>query len=158
MYSLNNLIIISLSLLVVGLILGYLFALKRSSNSGTQRKLEEQLQKLETQQQDYQHKVTEHFSETAQLLNQLTDNYRDVHAHLAKGAQLLCDEHTDVGLQHLSSQPQQAAELDEASVTPPLDYAPKNGDDTGMLNEEFGLEKSRQDEAEHSEVKTPVAS
>ena len=149
MYSLNDLIIISLSLLVVGLIFGYMFALKRSTSADSQRKLTEHLEKLESQQQDYQHKVNTHFSETAQLLNQLNESYQDVHSHLAKGAQLLCDkEHSDTDLQQLTSTAATSGqtESDSDTLMPPLDYAPKNGQDKGMLNEEFGLEKSQKEE------------
>jgi uncharacterized membrane-anchored protein YhcB (DUF1043 family) len=159
-YSLYDLIIISLSLLVVGLIVGYLSALKRAPSVQAQRKLEEHMEKLEHQQEDYQHQVTEHFSETADLLNQLTDSYRDVHNHLAKGAQLLCGEQASDQLQHMHDD-ETAAQLDNVStgdIAPPLDYAPKTGPhDKGVLNEEFGLEKSKQEEANEADPSQRIA-
>lgn len=149
MYSLYDLVIISLSLLVVGLIVGHLSALKRAPSPQAQRKLEEHLEKMEEQQHDYQNQVTEHFSETAQLLNQLTDNYRDVHNHLAKGAQLLCGEQASEQLQRLDESKETSEEDQQA--TPPLDYAPKNTPyEKGMLNEAFGLDKNTNtEEPEH---------
>ena len=85
----------------------------------------------------------EHFSNTATLLNTLTESYRDVHNHMAMGASTLCQGQGPVALEKISSAPDAAeipAEL--ADVQPPLDYAPKSSpNETGMLNEEFGLER-----------------
>lgn len=159
MYSLYDLTIISLSLLFVGLIVGYLWAAKRAPSPQAQRKLEEHLQKLESQQEDYQHQVNEHFSETAALLNQLTDSYRDVHNHLAKGAQLLCGDQAREHLQQLGVNPSESLSADEPlpeDVTPPLDYAPKNDPHAkGVLNEEFGLEKNQKQDEESAEGLNP---
>jgi len=151
-YSLYDLTIISLSLLFVGLIVGYLWAAKRAPSPQAQRKLEEHMQKLESQQEDYQHQVNEHFSETAALLNQLTDSYRDVHNHLAKGAQLLCGDQASEHLQQLGVNPTEnfsGEEVPPEDITPPLDYAPKNDPHAkGVLNEEFGLEKNQKQDDE----------
>jgi len=149
-YSLYDLTIISLSLLFVGLIVGYLWAAKRAPSPQAQRKLEEHMQKLESQQEDYQHQVNEH--ETAALLNQLTDSYRDVHNHLAKGAQLLCGDQASEHLQQLGVNPTEnfsGEEVPPEDITPPLDYAPKNDPHAkGVLNEEFGLEKNQKQDDE----------
>lgn len=148
MYSLYDLIIISASLLVVGLIIGYISAAKRAPSPQTQRKLEEHLQKLEDQQEDYQHQVTEHFSETAQLLNQLTDNYKEVHEHLAKGAQLLCaDQQASEQLKQLAGQ-HESEQQNDADISQPLDYAPKSEHTPGVLDESFGLDKNKLDNEE----------
>ena len=40
---------------------------------------------------DYQKNVTEHFQKTAGLLHEMTEQYRVVYAHMAAGAQHLCD-------------------------------------------------------------------
>jgi uncharacterized membrane-anchored protein YhcB (DUF1043 family) len=145
---LYDLIIISTSLLVVGLIIGYISAAKRAPSPQAQRKLEEHLQKLEEQQEDYQQQVSEHFSETAQLLNQLTDNYKEVHQHLAKGAQLLCaDQQASQQLKQLVEQ-DDTEQADAANISQPLDYAPKSENKPGVLDESFGLDKkaAREDE------------
>ncbi len=93
--------------------------------------------------------VVEHFTDTAALLNRLTESYRDVHNHLASGAAALCDDDSASILPRLPdgslSQLAQEPELD--NIQPPLDYAPKSSPDApGMLNEEFGLERVEPEE------------
>jgi uncharacterized membrane-anchored protein YhcB (DUF1043 family) len=87
--------------------------------------------------------VVEHFTDTAKLLNNLTESYRDVHNHLAKGAATLCQGEGPISLDRLEDG-RDTAEIPAhlADVQPPLDYAPKTTpDEKGMLNEEFGLER-----------------
>ena len=86
----------------------------------------------------------EHFTDTGKLLGKLAESYRDVHNHLASGATKLSGGHLVTDLQPL---PDASLEKLEASPAPeelqqPLDYAPKSSPhETGMLNEEFGLDK-----------------
>jgi hypothetical protein len=87
--------------------------------------------------------VVEHFTETAKLLNNLTESYRDVHNHLAQGAATLCQGEGPISLERLESR-RDLTEIPAnlAHIQPPLDYAPKNSpDEKGMLNEEFGLDR-----------------
>ena len=145
MYSLELLLTITLATAVIALIAGFLLSQRSGSPKQAQRQLENHLSELQQQQQDYQHEVTEHFSQTAELLNQLTASYKDVHTHLAKGAQLLSNDQGSLSLHALSDeQPSEnALEVDEESLSAPLDYAPKTAPHSpGMLNEEFGIEKS----------------
>jgi len=92
----------------------------------------------------YEDEVVEHFTETARLLNNLTETYRDVHNHLAQGAANLCQGDGPVSLELLESR-RDPSEIPAhlAHIQPPLDYAPKHSpDEKGMLNEEFGLERN----------------
>ena len=78
------------------------------------------------------------------MLNQLTSSYRDVHNHLAVGAEQLCMGRGPIALDQLS-RGADSSEIPEhlANIRPPLDYAPKSSpDEKGMLNEEFGLDRS----------------
>lgn len=52
--------------------------------------LEEQLAELERQYDKYRHEVTQHFRTTSELVQKMTDSYRDVYEHLAGGSQALC--------------------------------------------------------------------
>lgn len=143
MYSLETILFACLATAVVGLLAGYIFSQRKGASGLAQRKLEIQLSELQRQQHDYKNEVTEHFQETAQLLNQLTSSYRDVHNHLAQGAHLLAGEAVGESLQTLPETPNKNQPLEAAAITPPLDYAPKSTPyDTGMLNEEFGFEKT----------------
>lgn len=145
MYSLEILLTAGLAMLVVGLIAGFFIAQRTSPSQQSQRQMEQHLAELQQQQQDYQHEVTEHFTETAELLNQLTSSYRDVHNHLAKGAQRLAGDAARQSMKMIETEEHSGESNTEQEhpLTPPLDYAPKSGDQPGMLNEEYGLEKTR---------------
>ena len=146
MYSLELLVTVGIAMLIIGAIIGAAIVQRTGSSQQTQRQLETQLSDLQQQAQNYQHEVTEHFNETAELLNQLTSSYRDVHNHLAKGAQTLAtDERARQTIKMLPADEETSStEPTPTNITPPLDYAPKTGTDgPGMLNEEFGLDKAK---------------
>lgn len=100
----------------------------------------QQLRELQEQQAQYRHQVTDHFSQSAELLAQLADNYRTVHNHLAKGAQTLCEPAALQTLKPLDEPTQPAPR--STLIEQPRDYAPRS--DTGTLAEDFGLEKRRE--------------
>ena len=143
-YSLNILIAAGIALLLLGLILGLLFGRGLSPANHRQRETELKLDQLLQDKKAYEDEVVEHFTDTARLLNNLTEQYRDVHNHLAKGAADLCQGNGPVALDRLENQ-RDPTEIpsDLASVQQPLDYAPKTSpDEKGMLNEEFGLDRN----------------
>ena len=142
MYSLELVITVGIATLIIGAVIGVVFAQRNGASLRTQRQLEAQLDELQQQSREYQHEVTEHFNETAELLNQLTASYRDVHNHLAKGAQTLAaGSSAPQTLKILRADEPGRQQEEDHPITPPLDYAPKAADQPGMLNEEFGLEK-----------------
>ena len=146
MYSLELLIAIGLGCTVTGLIIGYFISQRTAPSQRSQQQLESHLNDMQQQQEHYQHEVTEHFIETSELLNKLTSSYTDVHNHLAKGAQLLAGENAQESLQALPNEQDSdnTPPLSESDISPPLDYAPKAAPDaTGMLNEKFGLDKTK---------------
>jgi uncharacterized membrane-anchored protein YhcB (DUF1043 family) len=146
-YDFETLLLSGAIALIVGIVLGVLFTRLLSADSRKQRDLERSVDRLLQQQKDYQHQVVEHFTDTAALLNNLAESYRDVHNHLAKGATALCDDESGSILRPIPETPiaQITGEPDLASVQPPRDYAPKASPyATGVLNEEFGLDKSKQ--------------
>ena len=89
------------------------------------------------------------------VTNNLTNAYREVHEHLVRGAQTLCADskrhgasnpaHAFLSLEAPRDQysRQNPALLNDASflasVEPPRDYATKNPDDKGTLDEDFGF-------------------
>ncbi len=155
MYSLEILILAVVSSVLVGAVVGLVTSKRLSPDTRKQRELERSLDRLSQQQKDYQHEVVEHFADTAKLLNNLAESYRDVHNHLAAGADKLTDQQA-AGL----LQPLPEGKLTEGSGEPdpdkqqqPLDYAPKTSPfETGTLNEEFGLNKMASNEAELAPV------
>ncbi len=50
--------------------------------------------KLERDHEEFKEEVTDHFVETAQLINQLTDSYKAIFEHLSEGADKLVDPDT----------------------------------------------------------------
>ena len=145
MYSLTIVIAAAGAALVVGFGLGMLLGQRNSTSGQKHREVERRLDQVLQDKKVYEDEVVEHFSKTAQLLNQLTGSYRDVHNHLATGAEQLCMGRGPVALDQMS-RGADPAEIPEhlANIKPPLDYAPKTSpDEKGMLNEEFGLDRSK---------------
>lgn len=140
---------------LVGGAIGFVIAKARNTDTRV-RELEEHLKSLQAKYDHYQDSVTHHFATTAQLVNNLTNSYRETHEHLVRGAQTLCAD----SRRHGSSNPalaflsleaprdqysrQNPALLDDekflASVEPPRDYAMKKPDEKGgTLDEDFGF-------------------
>ena len=142
-YSLEILIAAGIALLVLGLGIGMLLGRRTSSAGQKYREVERKLDQVLQDKKAYEDDVVEHFTDTATLLNNLTESYRDVHNHLAKGAATLCQGEGPVSLGRLEDG-RAGAEIPAhlADIQPPLDYAPKTSpDEKGMLNEEFGLDR-----------------
>ncbi len=149
-YSLTILIATGVISLLGGLGIGLFLGRSTSTDSQRLRETERKLDQLAQDKRVYEEEVVEHFTQTAALLNSLTDSYRNVHNHLASGAEALCQEHGPVALGRL----QQEGRADDAEIPahlariqPPLDYAPKSSpEEKGMLNEEFGIDRTRRRE------------
>ncbi len=145
LYSLQTLLLAAALTGLVGIALGLLIGRRSSATNRKYRDVERKLDQVLQDKKLYEDEVVGHFSETAQLLNKLTDSYRDVHNHLATGAQSLCRGEGPVSLDQLQpgSDPAEIPS-DLVDVRPPLDYAPKTSpDEKGTLHEEFGLERER---------------
>ena len=141
------LILAAIAILLVGLLLGILWGRRTASFSGKYRELERKLDQVLQDKKAYEDEVVEHFSQTARLLNGLTDSYREVHNHLARGAGQLCQGQGPLALDEIAGN-RDPSEIPAhlADVQQPLDYAPKSSpDETGMLNEEFGLDRKPSD-------------
>lgn len=133
----------------------------RPDSGSKSQKLAARIDEVERVHQKYEEDVANHFVQTADLVNRLTESYRDVHAHLAEGAQSLCGNNEDLRLQLESSlanrlmtkddpSETEAAETGEQDVAeeiseafePPKDYAPKaDPAEKGTLSEDFGIER-----------------
>ena len=96
-------VIVAVLMLVLGCVLGVLLARTASFQQGQQRKsrmLEAKLQEAEKELARYQQEVTDHFAQTAALVNNLTQSYREVHEHLVTNALKLAN--VDISRQLLS--------------------------------------------------------
>ncbi|MEY3668110.1 MAG: hypothetical protein RL572_1650 [Pseudomonadota bacterium] len=138
--------------LVVGAATGYLLAGRVSASPGRIAELETQLQEIQRSHSRYRDEVSEHFSTTADLVQQMTDSYRDVYQHLASGAQDLCSGEVARRMLPASSDGLLGGIVDEddTPVQAPRDYAPKlSPDQNGALSEGFGLEKLRESDKDY---------
>ena len=140
--EINNLIVAIIAVSVfAGIGIGVTFGRKNRRDSKKLSDLEARLEKERQNMDLYEKKVLAHFSQTAQLVNKLTDSYRDVHTHLAIGAEDLCSgesSETILQLEDINREPST-----QEDIKPPLDYAPKTSPkQTGVLNESFGIEKN----------------
>ena len=144
MFSLSTVLTFSLISMLTGLFLGLYLAQRKGLFSQRQAELEKQLSDITKQQQHYQEEVTEHFEKSAQLLNQLTDSYKEVHTHLAEGAHILAGAKASASIKTLGSSDSDsiASEEIDQPLTPPLDYAPVQDGKNGTLSESFGIEKT----------------
>ena len=141
MYSLSTLIITALFCLAIGASLGA-FALYLFRHQVLGRDLEQRLHQAESELQAYQRNVAEHFAQTSELVNNLTQAYREVHEHLAEGALKLATpaisrQIIDSANSGLSSNTK--AYISEQRIEPPRDWAPKTPGSKGALSEEYGL-------------------
>lgn len=145
MYSLTVLTICTLVGVAVGLGLGALLAQRVSPSGQKRREAERDLDRALQEKKAYEDEVVEHFSNTAQLLNQLTDSYREVHNHLARGATELCRGTGPIALDQMDRKADPSeipAELGD--IQPPRDYAPKSSpEQQGILSESYGLDRDR---------------
>ncbi len=79
------LVVAGISLLGLGLGLGYWFA-------RSQRKLEAtRADDIQKELDNYRQHVTEHFGETAQQFQEIGQQYQSLYKHMAQGASALCD-------------------------------------------------------------------
>lgn len=131
--------------LAVGMIIGYWLAERINTTPNKMTELEQQLQDLQRTHARYRDEVSEHFSTTAELVQQMTESYRDVYQHLASGAQDLCTGEVASKLLPTSSDSVFGGSDDD--VQAPKDYAPRQSPhQSGALAEDFGLEKIKESE------------
>jgi len=166
MYETNVVIFVGVIAGVIGLLLGAGLHRGVGSSAAKMRNLKQELQRAEEQNRDYQQNVADHFSETASLLNGLTRQYKNIHDHLAKGADQLCRD--NVGQSLLAGAPIElkieeraadtAEQTEQPHLQPPLDYAPKPEQaNTGTLSEEYGLEKVKLHEQDGADTAETMA-
>lgn len=134
MYSTLEVGFIAIIALLAGVAIGYL-VLRRLTPKHGHDHAEAQLRRLREEHQNYRYQVTEHFSGTAEMLGQLANNYREIHNHLAQGAQSLCDAGAARALQGLPDDESLTPSSGKAGLEPPRDYALKDNPYEGTLDE-----------------------
>ncbi len=129
--------------LIFGIVVGLLVA-RGSSSARSKEALIEELNDVRREFEDYKIDVSSHFSKTADLVNNLTNSYRDVHQHLSNSASQLCSEEQLLISLERPAEPvtEEVEDNDDNSAEAPRDYAPKKDAKAGgTLSEEYGLKK-----------------
>ena len=145
----------AIACLVVGVVIGVVFSSRLNSSASRVLELENQIRDIKDNHLTYKDNVSEHFSLTADLVQHMTESYRDVYQHLASGAQDLCSN--EVASKLLPAGSDAVFDSNEDSETtsglnPPKDYAAKQyPSQKGALSEEFGINKS----ISHNEEEPP---
>ncbi len=147
--------ITALAGLAIGLVIGIFIGRTLSGATKQRQTLTEELRKKDNELKTYQHKVTEHFITTSELVNNLTHSYKEVHQHLADSAMTLTNPEVshklveagsgNLGIIHTTGD----NTIDSAN--PPKDYTP---DINGVLNESYGLETAKTSTANESTTET----
>ncbi|MGR8948470.1 MAG: YhcB family protein [Gammaproteobacteria bacterium] len=83
--ALEMLILAAIVVAVVGIGIGYWWASSSQKRAAGGKNVKE----LAAEKEAYEEQVVDHFKTTADLLNEMTDKYRDVYRHMAEGAQKL---------------------------------------------------------------------
>lgn len=140
---------------VIGIIAGALIFKQFLSDAAKVKNLSEELENLTETHNDYQQSVYSHFENTAQLVNKLTQSYREVYESLARDADILCPEDITKQLA-LSKQSSDLLGTDSRGnlneqmddLFPPRDYATKSSpEQKGGLAADYGLPKKEIPEA-----------
>jgi len=159
----GNYFAIAIAAFLSGAVIGALIYRLFQKDAGRSRRVEQQMDDLQQKHTHYQAQVSDHFLQTAHLINRLNEDYREIHSHLAQGASELCNEDGANDLLSLSESPllsdneeehiiqtdtEIEPETEESdSFEPPRDYAPKAGKDKGTLSEDFGLQDKKEETA-----------
>ena len=133
---------------IVGLFIGYFTGRRTGPDSERNRELERQVESLKADRTQFEQQVTAHFADTASKLATLTENYREVYAHIAGGAVALCAEENRPEFPALGLPGEGVrggdGTIDAGSVVtePPRDWAPKSSGQAGTLSESYGVDRS----------------
>ena len=139
--------LVAIAALAVGVVIGVVFASRLNTSPSRVHELENQIRSLKENHIEYKDSVSDHFSMTAELVQHMTESYKEVYQHLATGAQDLCSIEVASKLLPASTDAafdSNSANEESSSLLPPKDYAAKqNPEQKGALAEDFGLDKSK---------------
>ncbi len=135
----------AIACLAAGMVIGVVFSSRLNSSASRVQELENQIRDLKDNHLSYKDNVSDHFSMTADLVQHMTESYREVYQHLASGAQDLCSNTVANKLLPTGTDAvfDSNAESETAGeLNPPKDYAVKQDPaQKGALSEEFGFSR-----------------
>jgi uncharacterized membrane-anchored protein YhcB (DUF1043 family) len=138
--------LVAVGCLAVGVVIGVVLASRMNTSPSRVQELENQIRSLKESHGEYRDNVSDHFSMTAELVQHMTQSYREVYQHLATGAQDLCPSDVASKLLPTDNDAVFDTTTDEetSGISAPKDYATKQDpEQIGALSEDFGLDKSK---------------
>ena len=136
--------LVGIGCLALGVVIGVVFSTKLNTSGSRVQALESQIRELKETHDNYREGVSDHFNMTAELVQQMTESYKDVYQHLAHGAQELCSNEVASKLLPAGSESVFDKKDESTGIKPPKDYAAKQTpEQKGALAEDFGLEKPK---------------
>lgn len=142
-FDFSQLLLTALVSGIVGVIIGAVITRQLNPQRKENQRLEERLEKAENQLNEYQVQVTEHFTHTSSLVNNLTESYRDIHEYLSVSALKLSNMDISQPVIIADASSNLAKLAAGQTVEPPKDYAPKDDSAPGTLSEEYGLKDTQ---------------
>ena len=144
MFSLETLIMVSAIVFCIGGLLGAVIS-RTLLPPEMQKDLEHRLESSRGELEKYQQDVAQHFAETSQLVANLTQSYKEVHDHLARGAINLTNSEIskkilEAGDSKLGIEASDA--MEDTQIEPPKDWAPE----AGALSEDYRLNDDNAEE------------
>ena len=106
--------------ILLGIGLGSIVTYTLAGRSSRNKNLQAELDQLAERFTEYREQVAQHFMQTSNLVQEMTQSYRAVYEHLASGAYHLCGE--DVGTPSLGHEPGAAARENRAAAEDDADY------------------------------------
>lgn len=143
-FTIEALFIVSALCLSIGVLIGAIISRTFMSPS-VQNDLEARLRQAKGELDQYQQDVAQHFADTSKLVANMTQSYKDVHDHLAKGAMSLTNN-TEISRKIIEAGEQvkggdNKEAIENVNFEPPRDWAPKTPGQKGTLSEDFGFEE-----------------
>jgi len=113
---------LALTTLIIGVFGGFVIARSSDRNKKRADALQSELETINVELNEYRGRVTQHFARTAELVDALAANSREIYNHLAEGSQKLCASDAikmqqDIGAQPLPKQPADVSAVTAESVT-----------------------------------------
>jgi len=152
------LIVSIMAALGIGIGGGVLYTSRFSPASKRARELEETIEQLKTEQARYKDQVSQHFQKTANLFQDMTEQYRSLYSHLAEGAEALCSDKSRPPALDLPETPgisRAAAAVPDESDQPEEETAEPADSATPPADAGESVTKPEESEADHMMGEAP---
>lgn len=109
--------------LVVGVIVGVIATRFGSRKLRDQHALQYELEKTKDELKEFKLELNQHFSRSSELLENMSQNYRDLYQHMSSGATTLLPEQTAKENAFIWQQAENRTDKDQPPLEMPRDYS-----------------------------------